>query len=356
MSAASPAAPAGSRLPSCPRTRARWARARRRWRPTASSRASCTATRTAAARALRQAIGRRHNLDPERDRLRRRLGRADRAPGPRLCRAGRRGALQPPRLSDVPAGRAGGRRAPGGGARARPHAPTSTRCWRTSPRAPGWCSWPTPTTRPAAISPARELRRLRAGLPDGRDPGDRRRLRRVCRRPPTTTAAWSSPRRRRQHRDAAHLLQALRPGRAAAGLADRGARDRRRDEPGARPVQRLAAGPGRRRRGARRTRSTPRRARAHNRPGCPGSARELATLGPARPSEPRQLRPGRVSRRRRPRRRCRQRLSRGRGHHPAPDGRLRPAALPAHQHRARGGEPAPGRGARRTSSPGGRTA
>ena len=56
-----------------------------------------------------------------RDRLRRRLGRADRPAGPRLCRARRRGALQPARLPDVPAGRAGGGRPSGRSAGARAH-------------------------------------------------------------------------------------------------------------------------------------------------------------------------------------------------------------------------------------------
>ena len=48
-------------------------------------------------------------------RLRQRLGRADRAADPRLCRAGRRGAVQPPWLPHVPALRrsARGRHAPG---------------------------------------------------------------------------------------------------------------------------------------------------------------------------------------------------------------------------------------------------
>ena len=112
------------------------------------------------------------------DRLRRRLGRADRAPGPRLCRARRRGALQPARLPDVPAGRLGRRRASGGRAGAVAH-----RRRRRAARArhlahpagvPGQPQQPD-RQLPARCGAAAAARRP-AG---GRDPGDRRRLRRV---------------------------------------------------------------------------------------------------------------------------------------------------------------------------------
>ena len=73
---------------------------------------------------------RRYGLDAGADRLRRRLRRADLAADPRLCRAGRRGALQPARLPDVSDRRQDGRRHAGRGAGAGPAAPTSTRCWR----------------------------------------------------------------------------------------------------------------------------------------------------------------------------------------------------------------------------------
>ena len=56
---------------------------------------------------------------PGAHRLRLRLGRADRHAAARLCRAGRRGAVQPARVSDVPDRRHVGRRHPGGRAGAR---------------------------------------------------------------------------------------------------------------------------------------------------------------------------------------------------------------------------------------------
>ena len=118
---------------------------------------------------------------PRGDRLRRRLGRADRAPGPRLCRARRRGALQPPRLSDVPPGRAGGRRAPGAGARARPQGRCRCAAGAVTSRT-RLVFLANPNNPTGSYLSVTELRRL-AGRAAGRgDPGDRRRLCRICRR------------------------------------------------------------------------------------------------------------------------------------------------------------------------------
>ncbi len=54
---------------------------------------------------------------------------------------------------------------PGRGAARPSGAPTSTPSSRPAPRAPGWCSSPTPTTRPARMIPEAEVARLAEGLP-----------------------------------------------------------------------------------------------------------------------------------------------------------------------------------------------
>ncbi len=104
---------------------------------------------------LRQALGRRHNLDPDAivcgagsDELIGLLIRAYAGPGDEVLYS-QHGFLMYP-LAALAAGAH-----PVAAPETRAHAQMSTRCSRTSPRAPGWYFWPTRTIRPAVTYPRR---------------------------------------------------------------------------------------------------------------------------------------------------------------------------------------------------------
>ena len=137
-----------------PRTRARWARARARSPPTMPRPPTCSAIPTATRPRCARRWARHHGLDPARivcgagsDELISLLIRG-------LCRAGRRGALQPPRLPHVSDRRAGGGRDAGRRAGDGSHLRRRRDRWRGSRRGRGSSSSPIPTTRPAPISRA----------------------------------------------------------------------------------------------------------------------------------------------------------------------------------------------------------
>ena len=152
----------------------------RRSRPTASSPASCTATPTAARAQLRQAIARRHNLDPDAivcgagsDELIGLLVRAYAGPGDEVLYS-RHGFLMYP-LAALAAG---------AHPVAAPERELTRRCRRAArarhlahaaglPRQPEQPDRQLPAGGGAAAAARRPARR--------RDPGDRRGLRRVCR-------------------------------------------------------------------------------------------------------------------------------------------------------------------------------
>ena len=110
-----------------PRTRARSARARKAIAAYRALAGEIHRYPDGSAAELREALGRHHGLDPARivcgsgsDEL---IGAA----AARLCRAGRRGAVQPARLPDVPDRRQVGRRHAGRGAASATSPPMSTR-------------------------------------------------------------------------------------------------------------------------------------------------------------------------------------------------------------------------------------
>ena len=183
-------------------------------RPRPTCRATRTARRDRAARGDRQALRARSRAH----RLRRRLRRAAQSACPRLSRAGRRGDLHRARLPGLPDRHRSRRGAtPVVAPETRPH---SRR--RRDPRARdaderAWCSSPTRTTRPAPIS-----RSTRCGACTPACPADvllvldaayaeyvrRERLR----------GRHRAGRHHPEHGDDAHLLQDLRPRRAAHRL------------------------------------------------------------------------------------------------------------------------------------------
>ena len=133
-----------------------------------ASPARCTAIPTATRPSCARRSGRHHGLDPGAHRLRRRLGRADQPADPRLCRAGRRGALQRATASSCIRSRA---LAAGATPVAAPETDLTfdvdAMLARVDAAARGSSSSPIPTTRPAPTS--------RATSCGGSMPGCRRR-------------------------------------------------------------------------------------------------------------------------------------------------------------------------------------
>ena len=170
------------------------------------------------ARALRNAIAKQYGLNPDRivcgcgsDELINLLAHAYLGPGDEAVYS-EHGFL------DVQDRHAGERRA----RRCRVPEKAYTRRRRRDPgarhaRGPRSCSSPTPTTRPAPISPHDEVRRLHKGLPANvllvLDAAYCR-----VRAPQRLRGGPGAGRHHRQHGDDAHLLQDLRAGRAAARL------------------------------------------------------------------------------------------------------------------------------------------
>ena len=229
------------------------ARALSRWR------------RHRAAQGDRQAL----RAQPRPHRLRQRLRRADQPARARLPRAGRRGDLHRARLPHVQDRHAVERRQRRCPCRRRATAPTSTRSWRASRDKTKIVFLANPNNPTGTYIPHDEVRRLHKGLPSQHAAGARRGLLRV-RAPQRLRGGPGAGRHHRQHGDDAHLLQDLRPGRAAARLGLLPGCRRRRAEPRARAVQRHGAGAWRRAWRRSPTARTSRRPSRTTRSGCPG--------------------------------------------------------------------------------------